>query len=197
MRRCTCADIMGPKFTVPEGTAPAEFGQSTEKINRPPQSGTFPSPNHIQLGEDFSGVHFCLKRRGEAAVKKISTTRNSEIGRTRDSDDSDHSDTDDRPSASTFGITQPSPDEEDEDEEGEEQEEPLIRQPVELGVETEEDTPAPCGRAGTSSTMESVFRDSPVAPLILRDQAERSKAPPVLQRLCHSNGGWCRKGQLL
>uniref|UniRef100_UPI00398F00E1 uncharacterized protein isoform X4 n=1 Tax=Pristiophorus japonicus TaxID=55135 RepID=UPI00398F00E1 len=154
--------------------------------------------------------HRASHRHVEDALQKISTTRNSEIGRTRgksersgqngpirDSDDSDHSDTDDRPSASTFGITQPSPDEEDEDEEGEEQEEPLIRQPVELGVETEEDTPAPCGRAGTSSTMESVFRDSPVAPLILRDQAERSKAPPVLQRLCHSNGGWCRKGQLL
>uniref|UniRef100_UPI00398EC97E uncharacterized protein n=1 Tax=Pristiophorus japonicus TaxID=55135 RepID=UPI00398EC97E len=84
-----------------------------------------------------------------------------------DSDDSDHTDIDDRPTASTSGVTQPSPDfttyRDEEDEEEQEEEEPLILQPmgVEVGMETEEDTPVPCGPAGTSSTTESVFRGFP------------------------------------
>uniref|UniRef100_UPI00398EBC97 uncharacterized protein isoform X3 n=1 Tax=Pristiophorus japonicus TaxID=55135 RepID=UPI00398EBC97 len=79
-----------------------------------------------------------------------------------DSGDSDHTDIE-RPTASNSGVTQPSPDfttgtdEEDEEEE----EEPLILEPVGVGVETEEDTAAPCGPAGISSTTESVFRGFP------------------------------------
>uniref|UniRef100_UPI00398ED9F4 interleukin-12 receptor subunit beta-2 n=1 Tax=Pristiophorus japonicus TaxID=55135 RepID=UPI00398ED9F4 len=84
----------------------------------------------------------------------------------KDSDDSDHTDTE-KPTASTLGVTQPSPDfttgRVEEDKEEEEEEEPLILEPVEVGVgvEMEEDTPAPCGTAGTSSTTESVFRRFP------------------------------------
>uniref|UniRef100_UPI00398EBFA3 uncharacterized protein n=1 Tax=Pristiophorus japonicus TaxID=55135 RepID=UPI00398EBFA3 len=85
-----------------------------------------------------------------------------------DSDDSEHTNTerpDDRSTASNSGVTQSSPDfttvRDDENEE--EEEEPLILEPVEVevGVEMEEDTPAPCGPTGTSSTTESIFRGFP------------------------------------
>uniref|UniRef100_UPI00398F7672 uncharacterized protein isoform X2 n=1 Tax=Pristiophorus japonicus TaxID=55135 RepID=UPI00398F7672 len=76
-----------------------------------------------------------------------------------DLDDSVHTNTDDKPTASTSGITQPSPDftpdRDEEDKEEQEQEEPLILHPVEVGVEMEEDTPAPCGPAGTSQSLYS------------------------------------------
>uniref|UniRef100_UPI00398F44BD uncharacterized protein n=1 Tax=Pristiophorus japonicus TaxID=55135 RepID=UPI00398F44BD len=49
-----------------EGLGP-KFGRLTEKIAHLPRSGDFPSPSHIQLGEDLSGVHFRQKRCGEAA----------------------------------------------------------------------------------------------------------------------------------
>uniref|UniRef100_UPI00398EF85C uncharacterized protein n=1 Tax=Pristiophorus japonicus TaxID=55135 RepID=UPI00398EF85C len=119
-----------------------------------------------------------------------------------DSDNSDHTNTerpDDRPTASTSGDTQPSPDFTPGRDEEEEEEEPLILEPVEVevGVEMEEDTPAPWGELEHPPPPSLYSGDSPMAPLILRDQVVRSKVSPVLQCLCRSDGGWCRKGWLL
>uniref|UniRef100_UPI00398E61C4 uncharacterized protein n=1 Tax=Pristiophorus japonicus TaxID=55135 RepID=UPI00398E61C4 len=101
-----------------------------------------------------------------------------------DSQDSDQTSTErsnDKPTASTSGIIQPFPDftpaRDDEDEE----EEQLILEPVEVEVrvEMEEDITVLCGPAGTSSTTDSIFMGFPLPPLILRDQAVHSNAPPA------------------
>uniref|UniRef100_UPI00398E8025 uncharacterized protein n=1 Tax=Pristiophorus japonicus TaxID=55135 RepID=UPI00398E8025 len=105
-----------------------------------------------------------------------------------DSEDSDHTDTerpDDRPTTSTSGVTQPSPD--FTTGRDVEEEELLILEPVEVGVETEEDTPAPCGPARTSSIMECVFSGFPhgssdSAGPSRAQQGTPSVAAPLLQR---------------
>uniref|UniRef100_UPI00398EAB3C uncharacterized protein n=1 Tax=Pristiophorus japonicus TaxID=55135 RepID=UPI00398EAB3C len=85
-----------------------------------------------------------------------------------DSEDFDQTSTerrDDRPTASSFDIILPSPDFTTARDKEEEEEEQLILEPVEVGagVETEEDTPVPCGPAGISSTTECIFRGFPHA----------------------------------
>uniref|UniRef100_UPI00398EC900 uncharacterized protein n=1 Tax=Pristiophorus japonicus TaxID=55135 RepID=UPI00398EC900 len=62
----------------------------------------------------------------------------------------------DRSTASNSGVTQPSPDfTPARDEDGEEQ---LTLEPVEVGVEMEEEITVTSGPAGTSSTTDSIFR---------------------------------------
>uniref|UniRef100_UPI00398F6BA5 uncharacterized protein n=1 Tax=Pristiophorus japonicus TaxID=55135 RepID=UPI00398F6BA5 len=75
-----------------------------------------------------------------------------------DSEDSDQTSAerpDDRPTVSTSGVTQPSPD--FTPARDEEEEEQHILEPVEVGLESEEEITVPSGPAGTSSTTDSIF----------------------------------------